>query len=139
MGRFVRVGARPTSGYDRSAAKDLTASRLWQVFYGLFDPVVGHVIGCRFGAQAQVIADILLTRLDGAFPNRRPNQRNFCTTLQSMIQSSFRWLPFSSLLRCADRRFAPWSGARSTSSRNTSRGNIMGILIWNLQRMHNMV
>src|SRR6516225_2990155 len=26
--RFVRVGARPTSGYDRSAAKDLTASGL---------------------------------------------------------------------------------------------------------------
>ena len=35
-------------------------SQLWQVFYGLFDPIVGHVIGCRFGAQAQVIADILL-------------------------------------------------------------------------------
>src|SRR4029077_7168747 len=35
-------------------------SELWEVFDGLFDPIVGDVIGRRFGAQAQVIADILL-------------------------------------------------------------------------------
>jgi hypothetical protein len=32
---------------------------LRDVFDGLFDPIVGHVIGSRFGAQAQVIPDIL--------------------------------------------------------------------------------
>ena len=37
-------------------------SQLWQVFYGLFDPIVGHVIGCRFGAQAQVITDVPLEK-----------------------------------------------------------------------------
>ena len=35
-------------------------SELWEIFDSLFDPIVGHVIGGRFGAQAQVIADILL-------------------------------------------------------------------------------
>ena len=30
-----------------------------EVFDGLFDPIGGHVIGSRFGAQAQVIADIV--------------------------------------------------------------------------------
>ena len=30
-----------------------------EVFDGFFDPVGGHVIGSRFGAQAQVIADVL--------------------------------------------------------------------------------
>ena len=35
-------------------------SQLWEVFHGLFNPIVGHVIGSWFGAQAQVIADILL-------------------------------------------------------------------------------
>ena len=31
-----------------------------EVFDGLFDPIVSDVIGRRLGAQAQVIADILL-------------------------------------------------------------------------------
>ena len=35
-------------------------SQLGQVFHRLFDPIVGDVIGSRLGAQAQVIADILL-------------------------------------------------------------------------------
>jgi hypothetical protein len=35
-------------------------SELWEVFRGLFDPIVGDVIGSQFGAQAQMIADILL-------------------------------------------------------------------------------
>ena len=35
-------------------------SRLGYVFDGFFDPIVGDLIGSRFGAQAQVIADILL-------------------------------------------------------------------------------
>ena len=35
-------------------------SELWEIFDSFFDPIVGHVIGGRFGAQAQVIADILL-------------------------------------------------------------------------------
>src|ERR1700751_1738764 len=30
------------------------------IFDSFFDPIVGHVIGGRFGAQAEVIADILL-------------------------------------------------------------------------------
>jgi hypothetical protein len=33
---------------------------LWEVLHGLFDPIVSHVIGSRFGAQAQVITDVLL-------------------------------------------------------------------------------
>jgi len=37
-----------------------SVSELWEVFDGLFDPIVGHVIGRQFGAQAQMIADILL-------------------------------------------------------------------------------
>src|SRR6201984_2444818 len=35
-------------------------SKLREVFDGLFDPIGGHVISSRLGAQAQVIADILL-------------------------------------------------------------------------------
>src|SRR4029077_4572595 len=35
-------------------------SELWEVFDGLFDPIVGHVIGRQLGAQTQMIADILL-------------------------------------------------------------------------------
>ena len=34
-------------------------SELGEVFDGLFDPIGGHVISSRFGAQAQVIADVL--------------------------------------------------------------------------------
>jgi len=37
-------------------------SQLWEVLHGLFDPIVSHVIGSRFGAQAQMIADILLKK-----------------------------------------------------------------------------
>jgi len=32
---------------------------LGEVFDGLFDPIGDHVIGSRFGAQAQMIADVL--------------------------------------------------------------------------------
>jgi hypothetical protein len=32
---------------------------LGKVFDGLFDPIGGHVIGCRLGAQAEVIPDVL--------------------------------------------------------------------------------
>ena len=35
-------------------------SELGEVFDGLFEPIVGYVIGSQFGAQAQMIADILL-------------------------------------------------------------------------------
>ena len=34
-------------------------TELGEVFDGLFDPIGGHVISSRFGAQAQVIADVL--------------------------------------------------------------------------------
>src|ERR1700758_3581125 len=34
-------------------------SKLREVFDGLFDPIGGHVISSRLGAQAQVIADVL--------------------------------------------------------------------------------
>ena len=34
-------------------------AELGEVFDGLFDPIGGHVIGSRFGAQAEVIADVL--------------------------------------------------------------------------------
>jgi hypothetical protein len=34
-------------------------SELGEVFDGLFDPIGGHVISSRLGAQAQVIADVL--------------------------------------------------------------------------------
>ena len=37
-------------------------SQLGQVFDSLLDPIVGDVIGRCFGAQAQVIADILLEK-----------------------------------------------------------------------------
>ena len=40
-------------------------SELGQVFDSLLDPIVGDIIGRCFGAQAQVIADILL---EEAFP-----------------------------------------------------------------------
>ena len=33
---------------------------MWEIFDSFFDPIVGHVIGGWFGAQAEVIADILL-------------------------------------------------------------------------------
>jgi hypothetical protein len=35
-------------------------SEFGEVFDGLFGPIVGDVIGSQFGAQAQMIADILL-------------------------------------------------------------------------------
>ena len=34
-------------------------TELWEVFDGLFDPIGGHVISSRFGAQAQVITHVL--------------------------------------------------------------------------------
>jgi hypothetical protein len=37
-------------------------SELWEVLHSLFDPIVGDIIGSRLGAQAQVIADILLEK-----------------------------------------------------------------------------
>jgi hypothetical protein len=37
-------------------------SQLWEVLHGLFDPIVSHVIGSRFGAQAQVITDVPLEK-----------------------------------------------------------------------------
>src|ERR1700751_819446 len=34
-------------------------AELGEVFDDLFDPIGGHVVGSRFGAQAEVIADVL--------------------------------------------------------------------------------
>ena len=34
-------------------------TELGEVFDGLFDPIGGHIISSRFGAQAEVIADVL--------------------------------------------------------------------------------
>jgi hypothetical protein len=43
-------------------------SQLWEVFDGLFDPIVGHVIGSRLGAQPQVIA---CSKMRPISPSRR--------------------------------------------------------------------
>jgi len=36
---------------------------LRELFDGLFKPIVSNVIGCQFGSQTQMIADILLEKV----------------------------------------------------------------------------